>query len=124
MNRFDRFLQDILYPLLAFFALVVFLCNAPKARGADFEISLFPEVEHMSHADQHRPFTSTPTEYGANLIGVGIDITFKQLSVQLVESYNLSPCYQVYGHEEHGEIMGGRENFSLRVQYKFVLWSR
>lgn len=123
-NYWDKFLNDVLYPLLSFFALLVFLCNAPAARAADFEVSLFPEVEHMSHAGQHAPFTSSPTAYGANLIGIGIDLVYKRLNVQLVESYNLSPCYQVYGHEEHGEIMGGRENFSLRVQYRFVIWSR
>lgn len=122
MNAFDKFLNEILYPLLSFLALIVFLCNAPKARAGDFEVSLFPEAEHMSHLTQHAPFTSSPTDYGANMLGLGLDISFKRLDVQVVESYNLSHHWNSI--DSNGEICGPREQFSVRVQYKFVLWSK
>ena len=99
--------------------IITSLCQA-----ADFEISLVPEAEHMSHMTQHRPFTDHPTEYGANMLGIGLQLDYRALTVALVESYNLSPSYQVYGAPEHGEIMGAREEFSLRVQYKLTVWSK
>lgn len=125
---FTKFLYNVIFPavypaLIALVFLVFF--SVSKAQASDFEISLSPEFEHMSHASQHAPFTSSPTSYGANMVGVGLNVMFKQLTVSFVESYNLSPTYMVYGkYQECGEIMGGREEFSLRISYKFVIFAR
>lgn len=119
MNTFDKFLNDVLYPLLSFLALLVFLCNAPKARAGDFDIYLAPEAMHMSHLTQHSPFTSSPTSYGANMLGLALGMDWRHLNVELVESYNFSHHWSSIN--SNGEICGPREQFSLRIRYKFVI---
>lgn len=119
-TAFDGFLDNVLIPLLAGLALVGFLCS--QAKASDFEIAIVPEAQHMSHTGQHAPFTTCPTGFGANMVGVGLQFDYKQLSLSLVESYNLSPSYHVNGYAMHGEIVGKREEFSLRVQYKLRIY--
>jgi hypothetical protein len=117
--KFDKFLDDVLIPVIASLVLIAFMANTSKAE--DFGLYLAPEAEHMSHASQHEPLTDHPTHYGANMLGVALGFDYGKFNLELVESYNISPAYTVYGQSEYGEIMGGREQFSLRLRYKFTL---
>ena len=75
-----------------------------------------PEIEHMSHATQHEPFTEHPTRYGANMVGLvaGYNLT-GHLNLEIAESENLSPHYATIPSD--GEIIGPREQFSARLRY-------
>ena len=92
-----------------------------RAHAGDWGIVVFPEFEHQSHMTQHRPFTDEPTKFGAELIGLGLEIDYKALRLELVESYNLGPRQTVYNCPEYGDIVGPKENFSGRLSYRFRL---
>ena len=76
-----------------------------------------PELEHMSHASQHRPFTESPTRYGANIASVVLGWNLPRgVSLQLAEGISLDKRYAT---PSCGEIEGPREEFSARIGYSF-----
>jgi hypothetical protein len=77
-----------------------------------------PELEHMSHATQHRPFTSTPTRYGANMANLVVrwDLP-KRFTLELAEGVSLDKHYPDI--PAYGELIGPREQFSARIGYSF-----
>ena len=85
--------------------------------------SIRPEVEHMSHATQHEPFTNHPTNYGANMADVVAHWDVRGAYVEIGEGIALNrasgcgPC----GDAGYGEIVGPREQFIARVGYVFEL---
>jgi len=75
-----------------------------------------PEIEHMSHATQHAPFTSSPTGYGANIASVVVGYNIgRHLNLELAEGENLNRHYPSIPSD--GEIIGPREQFSARLRY-------
>lgn len=77
-----------------------------------------PEVEHLSHATQHEPFTDHPASYNANLVSVVAGYNLPHhLNLELAEGVALNPHYA--RNPSCGEIMGPREEFSARVRYTF-----
>ena|SRR5208282_1772287 len=78
-----------------------------------------PEIEHMSHATQHQPFTNEPTRYGAEIASVVVGWDVHNLSIQLAEGVELDKHYA--WDNSNGEIIGPREQFSARVGYRFTL---
>jgi uncharacterized protein YceK len=79
-----------------------------------------PNYKHMSHLTQHRPFTSNPTNYGADMIGVVAKWKITpNLNLSLGESINLEKKYP--GFQEYGDIVGPREQFSAEVSYDFKI---
>lgn len=75
-----------------------------------------PELEHMSHATQHAPFTNEPTRYGANIASVVIGYNLPHnFNVELAEGVDLNKHYPQ--SNQFGEIEGPREQFSARVRY-------
>jgi hypothetical protein len=79
-----------------------------------------PELEHMSHATQHRPFTGSPTRYGADIASLVVGWELGQhLNIELAEGVSLDKHYPQT--PSWGEIEGPREEFSARVRYKIEL---
>ena len=77
-----------------------------------------PEIEHMSHATQHAPFTSTPTDYGANIASVVVGYNLPHnLNLELAEGLSLDRHYP--DRNQWGEVEGPREQFSARIRYMF-----
>jgi len=77
-----------------------------------------PELEHISHATQHEPFTHDPTRYGANIASVVVGYELPHnLNLELGEGVSLDRHYATYN--EWGEIVGPREQFTARVRYMF-----
>ena len=75
-----------------------------------------PELEHMSHATQHEPFTSTPTEFGANMANIVVGYSLlHNFNVELAEGVALNRHYPQ--NDSYGEIEGPREQFSARIRY-------
>jgi hypothetical protein len=76
------------------------------------------EFEHISHATQHRPFTDTPTKYGANMANLVLHWDLpKRFTVELAEGIDLDRHYR--DTNSCGEIMGPREEFTARIGYSF-----
>lgn len=78
------------------------------------------EYQHTSHASQHQPFTSEPTNYGYDLASVVIhyDVT-QHVSVELAEGVVLEPCKQYPRGSTCGGLAGPKETFTGRVAYTF-----
>ena len=75
-----------------------------------------PELEHISHATQREPFTSTPTRYGANIASVVVGYNLGELlSLELGEGTSLDRHYTQ--SNQWGEIEGPREQFTARLRY-------
>jgi hypothetical protein len=78
-----------------------------------------PEIEHMSHATQHQPFTNEPKRYGAEIASLVVGWDVHNVSIQLAEGVALDKHYA--WDNSNGEIMGPREQFSARVGYRFAI---
>jgi hypothetical protein len=75
-----------------------------------------PELEHMSHATQHAPFTNSPTKYGANIASVVVGYNLPHnLNVELSDGVSLDRHYAQ--SNQWGDIEGPREQFSARIRY-------
>jgi hypothetical protein len=75
-----------------------------------------PELEHISHATQHAPFTNAPTRYGANLANLTIGYNLPHhFNLELSEGVSLDRHYPQ--SNQWGEIEGPREQFSARLRY-------
>lgn len=82
--------------------------------------TIAPEIVHMSHATQHAPFTSTPTEYGVNIAQVTATWDLPHhFYVNVSEGLALNRHYA--DGNSCGEIEGPREQFTLRLGYAFVV---
>ena len=86
--------------------------------------TISPEFEHESHALQHVPFTSNPTNYGGekfNLVA-GWKIT-EHVNLSLAEGIDLDRKGGAYANGGvipiYGESVGPREQFTGRVSYTF-----
>lgn len=78
------------------------------------------EIDHYSHATQHEPFTRNPTRYGCNVANVVAHWnTPHHTFVELGEGLNLNRHYE--SSDSYGEIMGPREQFTLRIGKTFVI---
>lgn len=105
--------QRIALPLFAAL-LILNGCSALRVIEPD---TVRPEFEHISHATQHEPFTSSPTNYGANIVSVIAHWdTPKGTYLELGEGISLD---RDYDGQECGEIAGPREQFTLRIGYVF-----
>jgi hypothetical protein len=83
--------------------------------------TISPEIEHMSHATQHRPFTDEPTKWGAEIAQVTAEWTAgKHFYLDVSEGYNLNPRTPA-GIPVYGEIIGPREQFTAKIGYKFTV---
>ena len=79
-----------------------------------------PEIVHMSHVTQHRPFTGNPTEYGSNEVGVRASWLNGPLHFDIGEYLSLDKCYAtLVGSTACGEIAGPREQFRASIGYTF-----
>jgi hypothetical protein len=79
-----------------------------------------PEFEHMSHATQHQPFTNQPTNVGSELLNVVVGYELPHnIKLDIAEGIDLDKREYVPGYTSYGEIIGPREQFSLRVGYQF-----
>lgn len=80
-----------------------------------------PEFEHMSHATQHQPITSSPTNYGANIVQVTAHWDMpKHFTLDLSEGYDLDKRW-AGANPTCGEIEGPREQFTAKIGYKFII---
>lgn len=78
--------------------------------------SVRPEFEHMSHLTQHQPFTSDPTRYDANIASVAAHWNGPHnFYVEVAEGVDLDQHYVRDGRQEYGEVLGPREEFTMRV---------
>ena len=78
--------------------------------------TISPELEHMSHATQHRPFTDSPTGYGSNIANVVVGYRLgDHLNLEFADGRSLDRHYN-YGNS-WGEIEGPREEFSARLRW-------
>lgn len=82
-----------------------------------------PEIAHYSHATQHEPFTSNPTNYGSEVASVILHWDLpKQFSLELGEGYDLDKPWKAGNHTViAGEMAGPREEFTARVGYAFKI---
>ena len=78
-----------------------------------------PELEHMSHATQHAPFTSKPTAYGANVASVVLGWQRGPIQAELAEGLALNRHYPQT--PSYGELIGPREEFSARIRYNWSI---
>lgn len=85
--------------------------------------SIRPELEHMSHATQHQPFTNHPTDFDGELASVFAhwDIHGAYLEVGEGVILNRLSAKNSQGETAYGEIEGPREQFTARVGYVFEL---
>lgn len=75
-----------------------------------------PDIRHDSHTSQHEPFTSHPTNMGAESINVTAEWRLGHTFVDVSEGYNISPGD---GQVCNGGICGPRELFSASIGYIF-----
>lgn len=80
--------------------------------------SVRPELEHLSHATQHRPFTSDPTDYAADILSLVLHWDVAHWQVEVAEGLVIERCKPPVWC---GEIMGPREQFQARVQYVWAV---
>ena len=95
-----------------------------SARAADLNSlipnTIAPEIEHMSHATQHAPFTNRPTKYGAEIVQVTVTWNLPHdIYIAMSEGISLDRHYN--DNNSNGEIMGPREQFTLRIGKTFSL---
>lgn len=76
-----------------------------------------PELAHVSHLLQHRPFTNHPENIGYQTIGVVAHWRAGGFYLDAGEAYNFAPTYG----EGCAGMCGGREVFSARAGYEFRL---
>jgi hypothetical protein len=69
------------------------------------------ELEHVSHATQHEPFTSHPTGYGFAAANVTARWEYQRAYVELSEGAVLEKCQRNWC----GSLKGPREIFNGRV---------
>jgi hypothetical protein len=78
-----------------------------------------PQLTHESHILQHEPFTSTPTNYFANI--AEIEARWKlphHFVLSVADGVNLARSYP--NDPSYGEIMGRtRETFRASIGYSF-----
>jgi len=76
-----------------------------------------PELEHLSHATQHEPFTSHPTNYGSEVFNITAEWGALDGGpyAELSEGIDLDPCRG----GACGEIAGPREQFHARFGWRF-----
>lgn len=79
--------------------------------------SIRPEIEHVSHAFQHEPFTSHPTNYGYTQLSLVAHWEVRHAYVELGEGYNLDSA----DGNACGALYGGHEVFTARAGYIFNL---
>jgi hypothetical protein len=100
--------------------ILVLLCVFMCASCALVPNSISPEFEHISHLTQH--FGAIRTNYGANIANITAEWDVgKRFYMTLAEGVDLDRRYTVYGQQEHGEIIGPREEFTGRIGYKFTV---
>ena len=81
-----------------------------------------PEFEHMSHATQHAPLTSAPTNYGSEILNVTAEWNFgKHFYLDLSEGVDLDKRWTSTTTPVYGEIVGPREQFTGRLGYRFTV---
>lgn len=119
-NNFYQSMRFTLPISLIAWALFIWLCLAVTGCASLAPNYVAPELEHISHATQHAPFTDHPTPYGANLalVTVGYNLPH-HLNVELSEGVSLDRHYR--DTDEWGEIKGPREQFSVRLRYMIQL---
>jgi hypothetical protein len=79
-----------------------------------------PELEHMSHASQHWPFTDSGQKVGADMANVTAEWTMGDHAyLALTEGFNVSQKH--LNGTAVGEIGGAREEFTARVGYRFTV---
>ena len=78
--------------------------------------SVRPELQHLSHASQHAPFTSHPTNYGANTLELMAHWDLPHAYVEIGEGIALESQWATAegAHGGCGEIEGPREQFIAR----------
>ncbi len=80
--------------------------------------SVRPEFEHMSHFSQH--LSAAHTNYGANIANlVAHWDTPAHTYLELAEGVDLDRHYRDIN--SYGDIIGSREEFTLRVGYVFTV---
>ena len=97
--------------------------SATACAGARYIIpnTVTPEFEHMSHITQHEPCTDHPTKYGADLANVVLrwDVT-RHVKFELAEGISLDRHWVDTHESGNGEIIGPREQFTMRIGYSFT----
>lgn len=84
--------------------------------------SVRPELSHMSHLSQHRPCTDSPTNYGSNLASIALHWNLPARAyIELVEGLDLDKHWTNVGTEGNGEIVGPREQTSIRLGWVFTV---
>ena len=81
--------------------------------------TISPEVEHMSHITQHRPFTDHPTDDGALILGATARWNLGRVYVEIAEGFDVCPHHMP--DDAVGEIVGPREEFTARIGYTFTI---
>jgi len=82
--------------------------------------AIIPEVEHMSHLTQHRPFTSAPQNYNAEILNIAAAWRAQGWEFEVAEGVCLNPMYASTTVREAscGELFGpNREQFTARIRY-------
>ena len=101
-------MNKLIIALVAFAALAAGCAALPD--------TVTPELEHMSHATQHAPFTAHPTAHGANMANVVLGWELgSRLNLELAEGRSLDRHYPA--SDQWGEIQGPREQFTARLRY-------
>lgn len=72
-------------------------------------VSIPVEIEHISHLTQHAPFTSNPTNHGANVVSAGLKWRVNGVTIQVMEGYSPDP------------IDGLHELFTAKAAYEIPL---
>jgi len=86
-----------------------------------------PEWSHASHISQHAPFTSDPTNYGADSLGVTAEWSKPGGGpyVELHDGATLERGWRDGTTQGYGETLGkSREEFQGRLGYRFKLPGR
>lgn len=86
--------------------------------------SLSFELDHLSHASQHRPLTAEPHEYGMNIAALVARWQLTpRLSLAVSDGATLEACRRTAAQERIcGSFYGPREVFQARLS--FTLWSK
>lgn len=80
------------------------------------------EAEHISHATQHEPFTSKPTDYRFDAVSLVARWHRGPLSLEIGEGESLDAGVLIGGHLVHGALLGPREVFHARLG--LLLWRK